>query len=200
MENQAETPAHRVYEVEQKYHARKPEDLVVKLKLLGMTEAAVEQHRDIYFRHPARNFRQTDEALRIRVLGDGACVTYKGPRLAGAVKTRPEIELSIRDSEVVQWAEMYQHLGFRIAAEVKKVRRIYQPQPGIQIGDNGPIVVALDEVEQLGSFAEIEQIVTDVARLDVAKETIQDLAERLGLNEVQPTSYLGMLLAQLGIE
>ena len=61
-------------------------------------------------------------------------------------------------------------------------------------------VVALDDVDQLGSFAEIEQIVSDLNELETAKETIQDVASRLGLAEVQPVSYLGMLLAKLGIE
>ncbi|GAB5403911.1 MAG: class IV adenylate cyclase [Aureliella sp.] len=193
-------PTHRVYEVEQKYYARDINELLARLEQLAMEEHAQEHHQDIYFRHPSRNFRETDEALRIRVLGDRACVTYKGPRLAGPVKTRPEIELDIRSSETEHWSEMYQHLGFTIAAEVRKTRRIFQPRPGVQVVGNGPIVVALDDVEQLGSFAEIEQIVSDPNELETAKETIQDVASRLGLAEVQPVSYLGMLLAKLGIE
>ncbi len=199
MEKDSEPP-HRIYEVEQKYHTHDVDALLASLERIGMEQLAQEQHRDIYFRHPSRNFRQTDEALRIRVLGDSACITYKGPRLAGPVKTRPEIELEIRDTEIDQWSEMYQHLGFRVAAEVKKTRRIFRPRSGVKVVSNGPIVVALDEVQQLGSFAEIEQIVSDVGQLDAAKDAIQDVASRLGLSEVQPVSYLGMLLAELGIE
>lgn len=201
MEKPDNTPAHRTFEVEQKYVVSAPERLLSELARLGLENVKLETHQDIYFRHPSRNFRETDEALRIRVLGDSAVVTYKGPRLPGPVKTRPEIELDIRTADIEQWSEMYQHLGFRIAAEVHKTRQVFQPTSGSELNrEFGAMVVAVDRVEQLGSFAEIEQIVSDKSKLDEARRAIETLAERLGLMDVQPKSYLGMLLTKLGIE
>lgn len=201
MQNPDNAPAHRTFEVEQKYVVAQPDRLLGQLDKLGLESVAVETHRDIYFRHPSRNFRQTDEALRIRFLGDSAVVTYKGPRLPGPVKTRPEMELEIRSADTQQWSEMYQHLGFTIAAEVHKTRQIFQPAGGSELTrEFGVFVVAVDRVEQLGSFAEIEQIVSDKSKLDDARRAIESLAERFGLTDIQPKSYLGMLLTKLGIE
>lgn len=201
MEKPDNTPAHRTFEVEQKYVVSAPERLLSELARLGLENVKLETHQDIYFRHPSRNFRETDEALRIRVLGDSAVVTYKGPRLPGPVKTRPEIELDIRTADIEQWSEMYQHLGFLIAAEVHKTRQVFQPTSESELNrEFGAMVVAVDRVEQLGSFAEIEQIVSDKSKLDEARRAIETLAERLGLMDVQPKSYLGMLLTKLGIE
>jgi adenylate cyclase, class 2 len=53
-------------EVEQKYHVGDVSELERQLSRLGAKEEAVEQHRDTYYRHPARDFAQTREALRIR--------------------------------------------------------------------------------------------------------------------------------------
>src|SRR5689334_20107638 len=82
-------------EVEQKYpvddHARLREQLVA----LGCEFHAPLEQADLYFAHPARNFAQTDEALRLRRSGDEVCITYKGPKLDPTTKTRREIELPI---------------------------------------------------------------------------------------------------------
>ena len=65
------------------------------------------EQQDWYFSHPDRDFRATDEALRIRrtqVAGNDSAsstlITYKGPRLNSGTagrdfKTRREIELPI---------------------------------------------------------------------------------------------------------
>jgi adenylate cyclase class 2 len=49
-----------------------------------------EYHEDTYFRHPCRDFAETDEALRIRIRRFNghfeAFLTYKGPRLTGTQK------------------------------------------------------------------------------------------------------------------
>ena len=45
---------------------------------------------------PCRDFAQTDEALRIRTVGDTSFVTYKGPKLDATTKTRRELELPLR--------------------------------------------------------------------------------------------------------
>ena len=84
-----------MYEVEQKHRVRMSAVLVARLAERGVElENAIEQS-DQYFAHPCRDFAKTDEALRIRVVGDKSFVTYKGPKLDKTTKTRHEIELPL---------------------------------------------------------------------------------------------------------
>lgn len=184
-----------MWEVEQKYIVGHCEQLVKRLLELGATEYDTQQHTDTYFAHPCRNLRQTDEAFRLRCVGDEAMVTYKGPRLPSVTKTRPEIELKIVASETVQWLQIYDALGFRALPSIKKVRRAFQ------IPFNGRIFnVALDRVELLGDFAEIELLVSRREELSEAGSEIELLGKLLNLDQVQPKSYISLLLAKLGVE
>jgi len=109
---------------------------------------------------------------------------------------RPEIELPIRQADIPEWLEMMQHLGFLPKPEVRKTRRVFS----LTVADQPPITIALDEVVNLGSFAEIELIVKDAAMLDEASTRIDLLSQSLGLTQIQPRSYLSLLLAKLGVE
>ncbi len=77
------------WEVEQKYRVQDPPQLIRNLATMGFSERVVELHEDTYLRHPCRDFRATDEAFRVRVVNETCCLTYKGPREPGIVKTRP---------------------------------------------------------------------------------------------------------------
>jgi adenylate cyclase class 2 len=59
--------------------------------------------------------------------------------------------------------------------------------------------VVMDEVQQLGSFAEVEQIVTSQQSLEAARLAVTQLAGLLGLSDPEPRSYLDQLLQQMGI-
>ena len=54
---------------------------------------------DQYFAHPARDFAQTDEALRLRRVGKQNFITYKGSKIDATTKTRREIELPLAPGE-----------------------------------------------------------------------------------------------------
>ena len=55
------------YEVEQKYAVMDPMILEMELDKLGIVWGETVQQRDAYYNHPARDFSQTDEAIRIRI-------------------------------------------------------------------------------------------------------------------------------------
>ncbi|MEQ1826974.1 MAG: CYTH domain-containing protein, partial [Pirellula sp.] len=59
------------------------------------------------------------------------------------------------------------------------------------------ITVALDRVESLGEFVEIERIVSTASEIEQAQNDIQELASKLALREVETRSYLGMLISAL---
>src|SRR6476660_6910682 len=116
------------YEVEQKHRVPDEAEFVARLQERGANlEKPIEQS-DQYYAHPCRDFATTDEALRIRVVGDESFVTYKGPKLDKTTKTRREIELPLDpdDHEGSQFASLLAALGFTPVAVVRKRRRAFR--------------------------------------------------------------------------
>lgn len=183
------------WEVEQKYFVDNSEQLLQQLADAGFARSHEEVHCDMYYQHPSRDFRQTDEAFRLRRVNEKLCVTYKGQRLNSEVKTRREIELGLAAKDEAHWQELLGHLGFRPLPEVRKTRVVFRAARN----DCQGFVVTLDQVDQLGLFAEIEKIVRDPAALSEAQKSIEELASRLGLTRVQKLSYLAQLLQKLGL-
>ncbi len=183
------------WEVEQKYHVDDSAELRRRLEGMDFSLQTTEYHQDTYFRHPCRDFRTSDEAFRLRIVNQTACLTYKGPKLtnplAGEVKTRVETELSIDVGEESGWRDMLDRLGFIPLPTVCKQRCIYTSP------EHAGLVLALDSVEQLGQFAEIESIVLEASLLDEARARIRQVGVQLGLVRIQPQSYLAQLLAKL---
>ncbi|MEM8734576.1 MAG: class IV adenylate cyclase [Planctomycetota bacterium] len=186
----------KYWEVEQKYVLH-DEETPSRLVEAGFELCKTEKHSDQYFRHPCRDFRETDEAFRLRTVNDDLLVTYKGKHLDRQVKVRPEIELALVPEEREQWMHMLTQLGFEPLPEVKKVREIYRrPESDPDTGET----VTMDQVDELGLFAEVEVVVEGAQGIEAAESRVQMLAERLGLQEIQPLSYLAQLLRKRGIE
>ncbi len=186
--------AEKTWEVELKYHLDDLNALKSRLEELDFEFVTEEVHEDIYLRHPCRDFKQTGEAFRIRQTGACAYATYKGPRQPGEVKTREEIEPLIQPNEFPQWQLIFERLGFRPVRSVRKSRRVYASQRD----EYRFVTVAVDMVEDLGQFVEVEIIVTDEPDLESAKSLIADLSRRLGLERLEPRSYLTQILALNG--
>jgi len=179
------------FEVEQKFYVDDLPALESRLRELDAEERAAEEHRDTYFRHPCRDFAETSEALRLRRIDGQPRITYKGPKLPGDVKARRELEwrLDPHDPHGKNTAELWQLLGFEPLRTVAKRRRAFSlPQP------NEAFEVVIDEVESLGTFAEIELVVDSQTGVDDARNLINKLASELGLNRREARSYLRMCL------
>ncbi len=178
------------YEVEQKFPVADMAALETALGTVGATISEPHREVDLYFGHPARDFAQTDEALRVRRKGRTNFITYKGPKLDETTKTRQEIELPLAPEEesVDAWAELLEVLGFRPVGEVRKFRR-----KAAITWQGRRVEGSLDEVEQLGTFAELE-LVVEADDVEAAKACIASLAEKLGLTGGERRSYLELLL------
>lgn len=185
------------FEVEMKFRGVDHRALRDRLAALGAEPTHVEEHEDAYLSHPARDFRQSGEALRIRRIGDRNRITYKGPKRPGPAKTREEIELAFEGGPEAhdQLTRLLDHLGFQIVQIVRKRRETHSLSL-----DGRHLEVGLDRVERLGDFVEVETIARDESDLDPARAAVQLLAERLGLDleSLEPRSYLGMVLSELG--
>jgi adenylate cyclase class 2 len=176
-------------EVEQKYPVANHDEVQAKLLELGCQLHAPLRQVDLYFAHPARDFAQTDEALRLRRTNDDARITYKGPKLDAMTKTRREIELPLAGENAYErHRELLTVLGFREVREVRKLRT-----PGELPWEGTKIEVALDDVDELGTFIELERL-AGPDELEHAKQRIAALAARLGLQNPERRGYLDLLL------
>jgi adenylate cyclase, class 2 len=185
--------SNKQWEIEQKYRVDHRDRLLDELERVGGRFIRTELHQDTYLRHPSRDFRTTDEALRLRSIDGTSFVTYKGPRLPGPMKMRPEVELPLVAGTEHSWLAIWNSLGFQVAAIVAKSREVY-----VLEGLGSPTTVTIDLVESLGLFCEIEVLVDRLELRDEAQNRISSLAEQLGLSSVERRSYLGMLLELRG--
>ncbi len=178
-------------EVEQKFRVTDLAALRARLAELGACQQHEIEQVDIYFAHPARDFAQTDEALRLRCVGVDNYITYKGPKLDAQTKSRREIEIPLGPGNATaQDAQnLVEALGFRSVREVRKTRtELSLPWQDYEV------TVCLDRVAELGGFVELE-IVTPQAGMAAAVESIGQLAVRLQLSGSERRSYLELLLA-----
>jgi adenylate cyclase class 2 len=182
-------------EVEMKFPVADMGALEARLAALGATVSEPQAEVDLYFAHPARDFAKTDEALRVRRKGRSNVLTYKGPKIDATTKTRREVELPLQPDEesAAAWVGLLQTLDFTPVAEVRKSRR-----KATVAWQGRRVEASLDEVDRLGTFAELELVVEE-NDLEPAKACIVSLAEALGLRGSERRSYLEMLLEKVGV-
>jgi adenylate cyclase class 2 len=177
-------------EIELKFALDDPVGFEQRLSEFGFQPAAQVRQADHYFNHPSRDFAVTDEAFRLRVVGDHAEFTYKGPRLDKETKTRFEIELPLQSTGHHEEAakKMLEALGFRPVASVVKNRR-----QGTLQWQGETVTVARDSLVEIGEFTELELVVAEERR-DQAREIILSLAKALELESPIHRSYLGLVM------
>jgi len=199
-----ETPAATMIEVEQKFRLHDPVAYEHQLIQMGAAAGPIQRHADTYYRHPARDFAATREALRIRRvvtlpgLSDPAgaetsetLVTYKGPYQTTGVKARPELEWGLEPSDPKgeRMAALLGHLGFSESLTVRKTRKSFSLERG-----GREMVVTIDDAEYLGTFTEIETLAADQQMVEACRDLISQMANQLGLRHPEPRSYLAMAL------
>ena len=87
-------------EIEQKFAGADFAALEARLAEWGARRGEDHSEADHYFNAPDRDFAVTGEAFRMRRIGSANLLTYKGPRQAGPVKIRPELEIALRESGI----------------------------------------------------------------------------------------------------
>jgi adenylate cyclase, class 2 len=178
-------------EVEAKYRIESAADVRQRLRALGGVIGESVQHADEYFAHPARDFARTNEAFRIRSIGDENRLTYKGPLLDQTTKTRKEIEIAFASGRDARESmrSLLTSLGFRSVRVVEKVRQqCHVRREGLEFE------VCLDEVAALGSFVELETSAAE-DQWEPARDALVRLAGELHLAGSERRSYLELLLA-----
>lgn len=176
-----------MFEVEIKYKVPSLDELRRIVSLVAKP-IGISIEEDHYFNHPCRDFAQSDEAMRIRIHGDGeTIITYKGRRIGSIGKSRMEINLKIDNYDNA--ALMMTNLGFKKVAVIRKRRELFTVDK---------YTIYLDDAEDLGRFVEVETMVSDETLIDVAAQDILKFAqEKLGLKpeQIERRTYLELAIA-----
>lgn len=159
-------------EVEIKVKIDDKNKVVEQLKKLGFKFIKKKFQEDIYFNGIDRDFRETDEALRIRDEDGNFFVTYKGPKIDKISKTREEIEVKIEDKEKMR--QIFKKLGFKEVPPIRKIREIYKKED---------IEASIDDVEGLGLFLELEKSISDINEKDKVLEEMMEILKALNISK-----------------
>ncbi len=162
-----------------------------RLAALGYAPGALLRETDVYWNGDSRDFRKTDEALRLRTAEDlkthtaETLLTYKGPKRDGRSNTRTEYETSVGSMAAARG--LLRALGFRDLFTVDKTRREFS---------RGKVTVCLDSVAGLGEYLELEILLEDAERREAAVDTLLALLDTLGVRReaLRRESYLELLL------
>lgn len=172
-----------MFEVEAKARVATLEEARRRAQALGGQRLGREEQRDTYFGHPARDFARGDEAFRLREAWGRAELTYKGPKVDPLTKTREEV--TVRVEPPGEALRLLERAGFRPVGTVAKWRETWRVQR---------MEVALDEVEGLGAFVEVEAYAATQAEVAPLRDKVLELLRELGGQESIRASYLELLL------
>ena len=183
------------FEVELKFRVEHPDDLRQRLAERGILAEEPVDNEDIYFAHPSRDFAASGEAFRIRGEGTSNQITYKGSKRPGPTKTREEIEVGFAEGLAArgELQTVLERLGFVAVATVRKRRTSYHLEEAGQA-----LTVTIDQADGLGDYAEVETLVENEGDLAAGQGAVMKLGQALGLSEVEPRSYLRMVLEASG--
>jgi adenylate cyclase class 2 len=156
-------------EIEKKVKVELLEAIAGRLREAGAEYVGEVAQRDVYLDDEEGSLRKSDRGLRVRVEQregtERVLLTYKGPREKAKFKRRAEIEVEVRDAGLVE--KVFGEMGYGEKLVVEKNREIWRM---------GGCLVCLDDVQLLGTFAEIE---------GPDDEAIEEVAARLGLAELE---------------
>jgi adenylate cyclase class 2 len=180
-------------EIEAKYPLVDMAAFAARLEAYGARPIEERSDADHYFNAPDRDFAATDEAFRVRRIGERTFLTWKGPKFDRETKSRQEIEVPVAAGAAAanDLLRLVEKLGYRPVAVVRKRRRVFElDREGFSLH------CCVDDVERVGTFAEIE-IVAEEESFAPAKAALQRVAEELGLHETERRSYLQLLLNRM---
>jgi adenylate cyclase class 2 len=159
-------------EIEAKLKVDSLDEVEKRLKELGAEYIGEQLQEDILFDDAAETLTKNDSCIRLRkqVMNGQTkyILTYKGAKENSNLKKRREIETDVSNGDSVK--ELLSALGYKKRLIVEKNRRFWK---------HGKCEVALDSLNLLGNFVEIE---------GPDEKSINDVQKSLGLEKLQNIS------------
>jgi adenylate cyclase class 2 len=195
-------------EVEIKVKIENPDKIVQSLKKLGGVYLLSLEHHDTYFNMPRklRDFRRTDEALRIRKSKElnknlsadkerqvNYFLTYKGAKIDSQTKTREEHEIKFENGDELR--KILNILNFREIITIEKHRELYELNY-----KNNKIECLIDYLPFLEqNFLELEIVIEGQNRVSQKTDLMFDFLQELGIskNDSIRKSYLELIVDKL---
>ena len=194
-------------EVEIKVKISDPNLMRKKFKENNGTYKLSLEHEDTYFNMPegSRDFKQTDEALRLRksveFLRDDTSkpqktnyyITYKGKKIDKTTKTREEIDIKI--GEIEDMKNLLKFLGFREVFTVVKKRELYD-----FTFEETRIEALIDYIPILKQhFVEVELITESIDDVEKSKNILFQFLEKFEVKKEESIrrSYLELISDKL---
>lgn len=135
-------------ETETKFRVADRGALEVRLAALGAVPGPVDAETNVLYDHLDGTLQKSGCALRVRTIGEGGLLTFKGPaRVEGGVKSRRELETGV--DAPGRLAEMLLELGLFPRFRYEKRRTTWR------FSDAARPLVVIDETP-IGLFAEVE--------------------------------------------
>ena len=168
-----------------------PEEIQKKAQDIGFRMKNELREIDMYFNGNDRDFRVTDEALRLRSCQDltkgtpaQVLITYKGAKQDSVSSTRTEYETRVENQTVMQ--KLLEALGYRPMYTVDKTRKEFS---------SGQTTLCLDTVENLGCYLELEMLVEPETQTEVSIQTLLQLLDSLQIprDHLTRKSYLELI-------
>jgi len=191
-----------MFELEIKIKLDNVKETKQKLQEMGAEPLCLINHTDSYYNAPKglRNFKETDEALRLRtsIVKDFTSkktitkehdLTYKGPKIDDVVKSRIEHVAKILDVDKMD--EILQELGFIKLISLEKERRAYSLP-----FQEKKIEILVDKVQYLdGYYLEAELMAEEKSEMEKIRPILLDFLTKLGYSEDDPIleSYLELV-------
>jgi len=178
-------------EIEIKLPIESPEAVKEGLRTMGFSPEETWTQEDTYFNSKEFDLRRQDKALRLREEVHPAggrkmyTLNYKGPKLDAISMSRTELEMEITDPKTME--DILRGLGYDpVDIRVKKERTSFR---------RGSLTAALDQVEGLGTFLELERMGTDEEDREKGTEKMEQVITELGYSmaDTVRTSYLTQL-------
>ena len=169
---------------------------VLEKKLLEQGYKLIETLRetDTYFDGGINGIKKSGQALRVRrtfncVTGkEQSAITFKGEKIDTVSMARLELETAVENGEVTE--RILCALGFYpVQPIVVKIRKILR---------NGDICACLDDVQELGTFLELEIMAESEEARPAALERIAGILNNIGytMDDTTRMSYLSQLQEQ----
>lgn len=157
--SEAEEDGSKLVETEAKFPVTSPLGIVRALSSLGFRGGRQQVQRDEYFDTPTGLVRQTDTVVRVRIENGRTLLALKGARYWTADGANSRIELELSGLDVRRLRRELAGRGLLRTWFLEKRRREFRSKDWPQL------LVALDEIPELGVFAEIEGPLASVREL-----------------------------------
>lgn len=175
-------------EVEIKAKIKNIEEVKQKVIATGAVFVKKEEQMDCIFGHPSmldENKMVVEGGYmgRVRQVDDKIKLTFKE-----IVRGKSGIEIEANIGSVELGKSFLKRLGFEEAFMVHKIRDVF---------DLNGVEVAVDKVELLGDFIEVEKVVDTPEKIDAAHNECQKVLDSLGIEYEVMTKKYGDLMQEI---